>query len=222
MRKSKQPASDADVDQPKSSRAKMARTAEGFQLTLPPVGVSRAGHGLFWVGLCFCGGVAIISVSWVLIAGAGSTHKGVYTPPDPNRPPIPWQMWAGMAGFALASLATTMQSLSLGRRSALIEVAGDSLLVREKGVFRSRTYQWSRDELKAIQSGPSGMSVGAGGRKAFSTRSGKGFSIRQLHVYLNDGRRARLLTGRDDQELDWVAAQLRAALRTGETKYEGD
>ncbi len=225
MRKPKQLVRDADVDQPKSSRAKMARTADGFQLTLPPVGVLRAGHGSFWSGLCFCAGIAILSVVWVLIAiagaGEGETRNGVYTPPDPNRPLLPWQMWAGMAGFGLVSLATTMHGLSLGTRSAVIEVAGDSLLVREKGLFRSRSYQWSRDELKAIQSGPSGMSVGGGG-KAGSTRSGKGLSIQQLHVYLKDGRRIRLLTGRDDTELDWIATQLRAALRTGKTKYEGD
>jgi hypothetical protein len=208
------------MDQPKNSRAELERTRDGLRLMLPPVGVSRAGHGLFWVGLCFCAGVAIISVAWVLIAGAGSTHKGVYTPPDPNRAPIPWQMWVGMSGFGLASLAVTMYGLSLGRRSAVIEVAGDSLLVREKGLFRSRTYQWSGDELKAIQSGPSGMSVGGGG-KAGSTRSGKGLSILQFHVYLKDGRRIRLLTGRDGKELDWIAAQLRAGLSATTTKYDG-
>ncbi len=223
MRKRKQSVLGDDVDQPKSSRARIARTAEGFQLTLPPVGISRAGHGSFWVGLCFCAGVVVISVAWVLIAvagaGVGQTRKGVYTPPDPNRPLLPWQMWAGMAGFGLASLATTLHGLSMGTRSAVIEVAGDSLLVREKGLFRSRTYQWSRDELKAIQSGPSGWSVGSTRRTG---RSGvAGYGINQLHIYLKDGRRIRLLTGRDDTELDWIAAQLRVALGTTTTAYDG-
>lgn len=219
IRKRKQSVLDGDVDQPKSSRTIMARTAEGFELTLPPVGVSRAGHGLFWVGLCFCGGVAIISVAWVLIAGAGSTHKGVYTPPDPNRAPIPWQMWVVMAGFGLASLAVAVYGVSLGRRSAVIEVAGDSLLVREQGLFGSRTRQWKREQLKAIQSGPSGWSVG-GRAKAGSTRN-TGFSIQQLHVYLKDGGRIRLLTGRDGKELHWVAAQLRHAVGATTTTYDG-
>ncbi len=198
----------------------MARTAEGFQLTLPPVGVSRAGHGSFWSGLCFCAGVAVLSVVWVLIASAGETRNGVHIPPDPNRPLLPWQMWAGMVGFGLISLALTLHGLSMAVRSAVIEVAGDALQVREQGMFRIRTLRWNREELKAIQSGPSGMSVGSTA-KAGRTH-GKGWSIRQLHVYLNDGRRVRLLTGGDDKELDWVAAQLRAALRTGKTKYEGD
>ncbi|MBA3753610.1 MAG: hypothetical protein H0X01_05625 [Nitrospira sp.] len=202
----------------------MARTAEGIQLTLPPVGVLRAGKGSFWSGLCFCAGIAILSVVWVLIAiagaGEGETRKGVYTPPDPNSPLLPWQMWAFLIGFGLISLAVTLHGLSMAVRSAVIEVAGDALQVWEKGMFRNRTLRWNREELKAIQSGPSGMSVGST-RQAGRTH-GKGFSVRQLHVYLNDGRRVRMLTGREDEELDWVAAQLRAALRTGTTKYEGD
>ncbi len=106
----------------------------------------RAGHGLFWVGVCFCAGVVVIGVAWVLIAGAGETRKGVYTPPDPNRAPIPWQMWAGMAGVGLASLAVTMCGLSLGMRRDGIEVAGDTLLVQEKGLFGSRMQQWKRED----------------------------------------------------------------------------
>ncbi len=67
-------------------------------------------------------------------------------------------------------------------RSDVIEVAGDSLLVREKGLFGSRMRQWKREELKAIQSGPSGISVGSTRKTG---RSGvAGFSIEQLHVYL--------------------------------------
>lgn len=219
MRKPKHTVRDSGEDQPKCSRAKMEPTASGFQLTLPPVGVSRAGHGLFWIGLCFCGGVAIISVAWVLIAGAGSTHNGVYTPPDPNRAPIPWQMWIVLIGFELAGLALTMYGLSLGMRSAVVEVAGDSLLVREKGLFGSRTRQWKREELKAIQSGPSGMSLGSTRKTG---RSGvAGFSIEQLHVYLKDGRRIRLLTGRDERELDWIAAQVRSASGATTATYDG-
>ncbi len=220
MRKPKQSVLDPGVDQPKRSRATIAQTPEGFQLTLPAVGVRRAGHGSFWVGLCFCAGVAVISVAWVLIAGAGATLKGVYIPPDPNRPPLSWQMWAGMVGFGLISLALTLHGLSMAMRSAVIEVAGDALQVREKGMFRNRTLRWNREELKAIQSGPSGMSVGSTA-KAGRTHA-KGWSIRQLHVYLNDGRRVRMLTGREDSELEWVAARLRAALGTGTTEYEGD
>src|SRR5688500_1374901 len=125
MRNPKQSFLDAGVGQPESSRAKWARTAAGFQLTLPRVGVRRAGHGSFWVGLCFCAGVAVISIAFVLIAGAGETRKGVYFPPDPNRAPLPWQMWAGMAAFGLTSLAVTTYGLSLGLRSAVIEVTGD-------------------------------------------------------------------------------------------------
>jgi hypothetical protein len=149
------------LEQPKTRRVELEQTSEGFCITLRPLGVSRAGHGLFWVGLCFCAGVAIISAAFVLIAGAGETRKGVYIPPDPNRAPIPWQMWAGMAGFGSVSLALTLYALNMGMRSAVIEVAGDSLLVREKGLFGSRMRQWKREELKAIQSGPSGMSVGS-------------------------------------------------------------
>lgn len=125
MRKTKRPTFDGDLAQPRQSRATLDRTAEGFRVKLPPVGVSRAGHGLFWIGLCLCAGVAIISVAFVLIAGAGETRKGVYIPPDPNRAPLPWQMWVCMAGFGLVTIAMTLYGLSLGVRSAVIEVAGD-------------------------------------------------------------------------------------------------
>jgi hypothetical protein len=219
MRKSKRTASDTEIPQPGQSRATLERTADGFTLKLPPTGISRAGHGLFWIGLCFCAGVAVVSLAWVFIAGAGETRKGVYTPPDPNRASMPWQMWLGMAGFGLLSMALTLYGLSLGVRSAVIEVAGDVLRFQEKGLFRTRTFQWKRKELQGIQAGPSGMSVG-GTRK--TGRSGAaGFSIQQLHLYSNDGRRIRLLSGRDEKELDWVAAQLRTALSVATTSYDG-
>ena len=210
----------AGVKRPSCSHATLVRTADGLQLTLPPVGLARAGHGLFWVGICFGAGVALMSVLWVLIAGTGSTHKGVYTPPDPKGAPIPWQMWAGLAGFAMVSLALALCGLSMAVRSGVIEVAGDSLTLREKGLFRSRTLQWNRQELKAIESGPSGMSVGP--RRRTGRSGAGGYSIYQLHIYLSNGLRIRLLTGRHEKELDWIAAQLRGALRVGRTKYAGD
>jgi hypothetical protein len=192
-------------------------TAAGFAIRLSPVGISRAGHGSFWVGLCFCAGIAILATCFAVFPHLGATHKGVYVPP--THQPMPWFAWAFIAFFGVVSVAITLFGLSLGTRKAVIELAGETLRIEEKGFLSSHCAQWTRNELKAIQTGPSGFSVGGTAKRGRSATGGK--SIQQLHVYLADGQRLRFLTGRDADELDWVAEQLRNGLSLTMVAYDG-
>lgn len=195
----------------------LEKTSKGFRLFLPAVGVSRAGHGSFWVGLCFLVGVAIISACFLIFPHLGETHKGVYIPP--SHQPMPWPARTGMAFFGVFSLAITFFGLSMGRRTAIIEVDADALSIAEKGLVSHRRSRWTRGELRAIQVGPSGFSVGRTKKTGRAGAAGK--SIQQLHVYLQGGQRVRFLTGRDYKDLDRIAEQLRNALHLSSTDYDG-
>jgi hypothetical protein len=205
-----------NLDPPSKSRIVIDPASDGFRIKLPTIGISRAGHGLFWVGVCFCVGCAVLNACFLLFPHLGTTHKGVYTPPDPTPEPLSWQVWAVLTSFWIVSLGLTLVGATMGMRRAIIDVSVTSVRIVEIGLFRRRHLEYKREEISAIQTGPSGMSVGATKRTGAS-----GKSIQQLHIYLKNGRRIRLLTGRDDDELDWLAAQLRQALAVTTKNYDG-
>ena len=208
-----------NLDPPSKSRITMERASDGLHFMLPSIGISRAGHGLFWVGLCFCVGCAVLQACFLVFPHLGETHKGVYIPPDRDPEPLPWQIWALLAAFWVVSLGLTLLGASLGLRSAIIDVSENSIQIIEKGMLRIRHLEYKREEISAIQTGPSGMSLGA--TKRTGSHGAAGMSIQQLHIYLKNGRRRRLLTGRDDDELDWLAVQLRLALSVPTKSYDG-
>jgi hypothetical protein len=191
-------------------------TKDGFRFVLTPVGITRAGHGFFWVGLCFCLGITVITASFLLLA-TGNSDGGVDS--FDQLQSLPLLAWVVLGAFWVVSIWAALFGASMGIRSGVIEVAGNSLRVREKKLLSRRQHQWTNNELIAIQTGPSGFSVGRSKKTGRSGAAGK--SIQQLHIHLSDGRRLRLFTGRDADELDWISSELRQALNLTHKAYDG-
>jgi hypothetical protein len=91
-------------------------------------------------------------------------------------------------------------SINMGRRRAVLAVAGDRLLILLKGPFGSERREWARTDLRRIEVGASDMEV-------------NNVPILELHIRPATGKTYRLLAGRDEAELRWLAARLRAALK---------
>jgi hypothetical protein len=183
-------------------------SAVPLHLNLAPVGVSRAGHGLFWIGICFCCGVAVISAAMLIFPHIGGTHKGVYVPP--SHEPMPWPVWVVMGGFAVVSIAVLVAGINMGIGRGTIDADERTLRIEQTGLFGSRCIEWAVDQIVAIRAEPTGFSVGGTKKRGAVTRSGvHGHSIYALYVDLNSGRTVHFFTGRDAQELCSIAAQLR-------------
>ncbi|MEA2709358.1 MAG: hypothetical protein QOF78_1959, partial [Phycisphaerales bacterium] len=190
-----------------------------LRLELGRVGVSRAGHGLFWVGICLCAGVAVIGAAMLIFPHVGSTIKGVYVPP--THKPLPWPAWALISAFAVVGVGVTVSGINIGIRRAVVEVRGDTLLIDQTDLFGTRRFELRVDDIAAVDAGATGLSVGGTKRRGGVSRSGvPGRTIDALYICLSSGRAIRLLMGRDGRELDAIAARLRAALGCGRNAAE--
>lgn len=190
------------------------RLTRPLRLELVPVGISRAAHGLFWVGICFCIGVAVIGMAMLVFPHIGSTVKGVHVPP--THEPMPWPVWVGMGAFAAVSIGVTLGGINMGMRRAVIEVRGDRLSIEQKDLFGTRRMQLRADEIAKVDARATEISVGGTRKRHGVDRVVKGKSIHALYIDLKNGHTIRLVMGRDRNELDAIAAQLREAVGCGE------
>ncbi len=85
---------------------------------------------------------------------------------------------------------------------AVILVEDGQLKLGEQTLFGTKTFRWPRQELDTVQVGPSGMSV-------------NDVPVLELQILPREGEKAGFSSGRDVEELRWMATQLRQALRLG-------
>ena len=81
--------------------------------------------------------------------------------------------------------------------------AADSLYWRI-GLFGTRRSEWSAGELAAIRTAPSGVVMGSQQQM-------------QLQIVPSHGKMIKLLSGRDPQELRWIATMFRRSLNVAAT-----
>jgi hypothetical protein len=216
--------------QPAWSLVTIDHTAQCFRLTLPAVGLGRhrkevpwvPAQSLFWVGGILCFVAAILTVFFLALPHL-ATHNAAGGKPvvyGPNELVVPWPVWAGLAGFWGVCVAGILGSLNLCRCHGIVEVTDGVLRVRQSSLFGCRQQEWPHDQVAAVQTGPSGFTVGGGTHANYHTVPG-GIPVAELHLYLKDGRRVRLFAGRSADELDWIAMELRQALQIGQTKNSG-
>jgi hypothetical protein len=92
-----------------------------------------------------------------------------------------------------------LTSINLGRRNAAIAVAGGTLMVIQKGLFRTKQREWPLEHVGAIDAGPSGIEV-------------NDRPLLELQIYDQDGDKFAVLGGRSDAELHWLAGILREVI----------
>ena len=82
-------------------------------------------------------------------------------------------------------------------------MVGSTLLVTRAGLFGQKQQEWQAEDLRTIRLGPSGTEV-------------NDQPINQLHLVPRKGKKVGMLTERDDDELEWIAAVLRRLGRESE------
>lgn len=113
---------------------------------------------------------------------------------------VPLIMLAFISIFWLAGIAVLVLGLSMMRRKAVIDVVHDTLLVTQQGLFRRTQNEWRTEDLLDVRVDHSGTTV-------------NNHAIQNLQFVPREGSIVGLGTGRDEEELHWMAAEIRTALR---------
>ena len=90
-------------------------------------------------------------------------------------------------------------ALNMGHRRATLEAGSGSLRIHESTLFGNRYREWRPGEIAAIRADNSGMAV-------------NDVPIIELQIHPAVGKKVGLLAGRKDDELRWIASELRKAL----------
>jgi hypothetical protein len=209
---------------PAWSQVTLESTAHGFRVILPAVGLGRRrkevpwlpAQSLFWVGGILCFFAVLLTVFFLALPQlvTHNTVGGELVIHAPNDLVVPWPVWAGLVGLWGIVLASMLAGFNLCRCHGIVEVADGFLRVEQANLFGRRQRQWPCEEIVAVQTGPTGLTIG-GGTSATGVTIPGGTRVPELHLYAKDGKRMRLFAGRSEEELDWIARELRQALQLG-------
>jgi hypothetical protein len=118
-------------------------------------------------------------------------------------PKVDQSGWFPMAVFSffwLVGIALLLASINMGRRRAAIAVTGGTLMLIQTGLFGVKQRTWQPGEVRAICAGPSGIKV-------------NDRPVLELQVFDSENRKFGLLAGRANNELYWLAQELREVLQ---------
>jgi hypothetical protein len=172
-------------EQPADSDAILERRGDELTITLPPAGVWRGSKGLLSFAIVWNAFMAVVTTA---IALGGD-----------------WQHWVPLVVgcvFWLIGAWVLLVAINMGRKRAIIDVVGGTLLISVQGVFGTKQHEVRAGEIKAICMGPSGTTV-------------NGRAINELQIHRKAGRKLGLLSQRADGELAWIASLLQKALGVG-------
>jgi hypothetical protein len=173
--------------QPARSKAVLERTPEGISIMLPPLGFFRGSKGLGCFSILWLGFISIFGTFSVGMAVSGQPLGQV------------WPFLLGTLLFGAIGVGMFFFALRSGRRRAVIDVVGMDLLITEQSIGKANSLSWGRDEIVRVVVGKSGMEV-------------NDVPVMELQVWPVNGKKIGLFREREDDELRWMAAEIRAAL----------
>jgi hypothetical protein len=177
-------------EQPPGSDVQVEQFPDGITFRVPPAGVWKGSAGMFQFGILWT--VAIAGFT-ALFAGAG-VAQGRGASAVLGALGIMSLFWLVGAGLLLGGWV-------MGTRESVIAVVGDTVMVMQTGLRRSKRREWPRSAVTTVRVGPSGTEV-------------NDRPIPELQLHSADKKLFGMLVGRDPQELTWMATLLRQAIKS--------
>jgi hypothetical protein len=176
------------LTQPTGSKIEIERFEGGLSIRVPAPGLRKGTSGLFFFSLIWNGFMGVFT---------SFAHFGLMQGKAKNEDL--WILIPFLGLFWLIGIGILLGSLSMARRRAGIAIADGSLMVLQTGLFRSKSCEWPAGEVAAIRLDGSGMEV-------------NGVPVLELQIHGKDGKKFGLLAGRGNEELEWLAWELRQSL----------
>ncbi len=195
--------------QPVNSRVIVEEHADGLTLVMPPAGVWGGSHPLVvvWAFLAW-GLITLVSVllGWAALTGQLRGKHGE---------PASAVTLLALTPFWLIAAVALLVVLHRGRRRAALTAAGGRLRVVRSGLFGTRRWEWSFEEVADVCVACDRRArIGEGKKKAAYYP----WQI-DLRVVPRDGPALNVITYREGDprkaDLEWMATLLRRALAKG-------
>jgi hypothetical protein len=175
--------------QPAGSVIELKQFADGVSIRVPPAGLWKGNHGLFFFSLLWNGFMVIFTI--FMVGGVLLAEK---------QEGEPWIIIPFLGVFWLVGIGMMLAGIHMGKREAALAVAGGTLMVMQIGLFGKKQREWLLGDIASIRVEATGMEV-------------NDVPVNELRIYDTAGAKFSLLAGRKDEELEWLAHELRAAAR---------
>jgi hypothetical protein len=192
-------------EKPPGCRIVQEPRANGVDLIVPPTGYRHSEVRRY---LLFAGGSFAVAL---LVSGALYVFLGRGGIGDGDLEFLQ-SLWILPAVLGLAAVGALGEAVWRAQRHATLTVNGDTLLVQETSLFRTRQREWRRLGIADVRVGHTleGRVASPRTRRAALDMNDPTW---ELHIHLLGGEIARLLDGYGDADLQWLATVLRRALR---------
>ena len=180
----------APVERPADTPITLEQADGVTTIRVPPAGAEGA-KGLIAFG--------VLWEAFSLLACAAALWKWITNPASLAAQGSPWVLAVVLPLFPLVGVAMLLYGLSLARRTTVLDIIGDTLLVTRSGLRRVRSWEWRADDLERVRIGPSGMEI-------------NDEPVLALLIEARGGKKTVLLTERSEPELAWIAWEVARAL----------
>ena len=173
-----------DTELPESSSLIVEEKPYGFTLIVPPAGIVKGSHGMFWGALIFELATILFTVGFMYKSDSSKLQAGFLL---------------FISFFHLVGLGMMFSSWVMGRRKSILAIADRQLAFVRMSPLGSQTKEFAADEIRAVRVGPSGLSI-------------NDIPVQELKLIDQKGQSFGLLAQCSDEELDWIAGRIRQAL----------
>ncbi len=184
------------VDPPKDTNILLLRETDGLTINIPPKGIMRGSKGLAFFAILW-NGFILLTLGMIVFT--------MLTPNNPNTsgPDSPWTLLFFLP-FIAVGVGLAVFSVHAGKSQASLVIIGSGetavlAYIRISPVLKTREMNWSANEISHLCVGDSNMSV-------------NDVPVQELQVYPKQSKKVGLLAQLDDEELKWIAYELRQQL----------
>lgn len=174
------------VQKPVDSQVRVEPRPDGVLLVVPPGGLRKGSKGLFGFAIVWCLFMTVFTGILVFASGKKSGNT-----------PVRVGVFIGV--FWLIGGSMLAGAINMARRRAMLLVENAQLKVAQIGIFGAKKWDWNRDDIAAIRADNSGIEV-------------NNVPVIELQIHPVKGKKVGFFGGRDEQELRWMASELRRAL----------
>ncbi len=177
---------DVNAPKPTYTDVRLELHKNGLTFTIPSVGIRKGSKGILAFSLSWNLFMALFTGLW--FAGHRSTQG--------------WNSYIVLMCLTTLwglGIATLIAAINIGKRRAIIDVVGETLLISHQSIFKIKQQEVHRDNIESI-------------RLEYCGKESDDVPILNLQINCKQGKMITMLNQLSNNELAWIASELRKAL----------